>query len=58
MVRTQGLQDDIEKIVDPETGIIVGYPSLGQISDFFSSLLIALNVCSTRSRTSQVDTSG
>lgn len=27
MIRTQGLQDDIEKIVDPATGIIVGYPS-------------------------------
>lgn len=27
MIRTQGLQDDIEKIVDPDTGIIVGYPS-------------------------------
>lgn len=27
MIRTQGLQNDIEKIVDPATGIIVGYPS-------------------------------
>ena len=27
MIRTQGLQEDIEKIVDPATGIIVGYPS-------------------------------
>lgn len=27
MIRTQGLLDDIEKIVDPATGIIVGYPS-------------------------------
>lgn len=27
MIRTQGLQDEIEKIVDPATGIIVGYPS-------------------------------
>ena len=27
MIRTQGLQDDIEKIVDPSTGIIMGYPS-------------------------------
>lgn len=27
MIRTQGLQDDIQKIVDPATGIVVGYPS-------------------------------
>lgn len=27
MIRTQGLQDDIEKIVDPAIGIIMGYPS-------------------------------
>jgi len=27
MIRTQGLQEDIEKIVDPSTGIIEGYPS-------------------------------
>jgi hypothetical protein len=27
MIRTQGLQDDIEMIVDPATGVVVGYPS-------------------------------
>ena len=27
MIRTQGLQDDIEKIVDPSVGLVVGYPS-------------------------------
>lgn len=27
MIRTQGFVDDIEKIVDPATGIIIGYPS-------------------------------
>jgi len=27
MIRTQGLQEDIERIVDPATGIIIGYPS-------------------------------
>lgn len=27
MIRTQGLQADIEKIIDPATGVIVGYPS-------------------------------
>ncbi|QFS85192.1 hypothetical protein [Roseivivax sp. THAF197b] len=27
MIRTQGLQDDIDQIVDPATGVIVGYPS-------------------------------
>lgn len=27
MIRTQGLQDEIEKIVDPSVGTIVGYPS-------------------------------
>lgn len=27
MIRTQGLQADIEKIVDPAAGIVVGYPS-------------------------------
>lgn len=27
MIRTQGLQDDIKKIVDPATGTVVGYPS-------------------------------
>lgn len=27
MIRTQGFVEDIEKIVDPATGIIVGYPS-------------------------------
>lgn len=27
MIRTQGLQEDIEKIVDPATGTIIGYPS-------------------------------
>jgi len=27
MIRTQGLQDDIKKIVDPSTGTVVGYPS-------------------------------
>jgi hypothetical protein len=27
MIRTQGFVDDIEKIVDPATGIITGYPS-------------------------------
>jgi hypothetical protein len=27
MIRTQGLQEEIEKIVDPAIGIIVGYPS-------------------------------
>ncbi|MCA9834111.1 MAG: hypothetical protein KC435_09205 [Thermomicrobiales bacterium] len=27
MIRTQGLQDDIARIVDPATGTIVGYPS-------------------------------
>ena len=27
MIRTQGLQDDIKKIVDPATGTVAGYPS-------------------------------
>lgn len=27
MIRTQGLQEDIEKIVDPDTGSVVGYAS-------------------------------
>ena len=27
MIRTQGLQQNIEKIVDPATGTIIGYPS-------------------------------
>lgn len=27
MIRTQGLQEDIDTIVDPATGIIIGYPS-------------------------------
>lgn len=27
MIRTQCLQEDIERIVDPATGIIIGYPS-------------------------------
>ena len=27
MIRTQGLQENIEKIVDPATGTIIGYPS-------------------------------
>lgn len=27
MIRTQGFVEDIEKIVDPATGVIVGYPS-------------------------------
>lgn len=27
MIRTQGLQEDVEQIVDPATGVIVGYPS-------------------------------
>jgi hypothetical protein len=27
MIRTQGLQVDIEKIVDPAIGVVVGYAS-------------------------------